>query len=80
MPSLSQRIPRLFTDQTRLPDPLRSQINPGEVKVLRGRSNIVLYTDGSGSDNPYQKEGRMRVKIEPTRLSVKVCLASLSLC
>ena len=49
---------------------MRAQINPGEVKVLKGRSNIVLYSDGSGSENPYQ--GNLRVKIEPTRLSVKL--------
>jgi len=44
-------------------------INPGEVKVLRGRAQSVLYSDGSGSDNPYEK---LRIKIEPTRLAVKV--------
>ena len=46
-----------------------SQINPGEVKVLRGRSQHVIYTDGTGSDNPYEK---LRIKIEATRLAVKV--------
>ena len=45
------------------------QINPGEVKVLRGRSQQVIFTDGTGSDNPYEK---LRIKIEPTRLAVKV--------
>jgi len=44
-------------------------INPGEVKLLRGRQTSVLYSDGNGSDNPYEK---LRVKIEPTRLAVKV--------
>jgi len=44
-------------------------INPGEVKVLRGRSQVVVYSDGTGSDNPYEK---LRIKIEPTRLAVKV--------
>ena len=29
----------------------------------------VLYSDGQGSDNPYEK---LRIKIEPTRLAVKV--------
>jgi len=45
------------------------QINPGEVKVLKGRSQHVIYTDGTGSDNPYEK---LRIKIEATRLAVKV--------
>ena len=49
-----------------LPPP---QINPGEVKVLKGRSQHVIYTDGTGSDNPYEK---LRIKIEATRLAVKV--------
>jgi hypothetical protein len=47
----------------------RAQVNPGEVKVLRGRAQHVVYSDGSGSDNPYEK---LRIKIEPTRLAVKV--------
>ena len=29
----------------------------------------MIYSDGTGSDNPYEK---LRVKIEPTRLAVKV--------
>ena len=45
------------------------QINPGEVKVLRGRSQQNIFSDGTGSDNPYEK---LRIKIEPTRLAVKV--------
>jgi hypothetical protein len=44
-------------------------INPGEVKVLRGRNQQIIYSDGKGSDNPYEK---LRIKIEPTRLAVKV--------
>ena len=51
---------------------LSRQINPGEVKVLRGRSQSVLYSDGSGSDNPYEKKSWLRVSIEPTKLAVKV--------
>ena len=35
-------------------------VNPGEVKVLRGRSLSVVYSDGKGSDNPYEK---LRVKV-----------------
>ena len=49
--------------------PLPPQINPGEVKVLRGRTQQVIYSDGTGSDNPYSK---LRINIEPTRLAVKV--------
>jgi len=44
-------------------------INPGEVKVLRGRSQQIVFSDGTGSDNPYEK---LRIKIEPTRLAVQV--------
>jgi len=44
-------------------------INPGEVKVLRGRAQHVIYSDGTTSDNPYEK---LKIKIEPTRLAVKV--------
>lgn len=44
-------------------------INPGEVKVLRGRAQHTLYSDGTSSDNPYEK---LKIKIEPTRLAVKV--------
>mmetsp|Transcript_29920 Transcript_29920/g.51161 ORF Transcript_29920/g.51161 Transcript_29920/m.51161 type:complete len:266 (-) Transcript_29920:102-899(-) len=44
-------------------------INPGEVKVLRGKAHELLYTDGAGSDNPYAK---LRINIEPTKLNVKV--------
>ena len=47
----------------------RAQINPGEVKVLRGKAHELLYTDGAGSDNPYAK---LRINIEPTKLNVKV--------
>ena len=46
------------------------QINPGEVKVLRGRAQHTLYSDGTGSDNPYDE--KLKIKIEPTRLAVKV--------
>jgi len=44
-------------------------INPSEVKVLRGRSQLIVFSDGTGSDNPYSK---LRIKIEPTRLAVQV--------
>jgi len=44
-------------------------VNPGEVKVLRGKSQHLIWSDGSSSDNPYSK---MRINIEPTRLAVKV--------
>jgi len=37
--------------------------------VLLGKTQKFLYTDGTGSDNPYEK---MRIKIVPTRLAVKV--------
>lgn len=47
------------------------QINPGEVKVLVGKTQKMIYSDGTGSDNPYEK---MRIKIVPTRLAVKVRL------
>lgn len=56
------------------PSPRRAscllQINPGEVKVLRGRAQHTLYSDGTGSDNPYDE--KLKIKIEPTRLAVKV--------
>ena len=39
------------------------------MKLLRGRVQTILYSDGKGSDNPYEK---LRIKIEPTRLAVKV--------
>jgi len=44
-------------------------LNPGEVKVLLGKSQKMIYSDGTGSDNPYEK---LRIKIKPTRLNVKV--------
>ena len=44
-------------------------INPSEVKVLRGRSQLIVFSDGTGSDNPYSK---LRINIEPTRLAVQV--------
>ena len=36
---------------------------------MRGRAQSIIYSDGQGSDNPYEK---LRVKIEPTRLAVMV--------
>lgn len=44
-------------------------VNPGEVKMLKGRAMYPVYSDGTKSDNPYAK---MRLNIEPTRLAVKV--------
>lgn len=39
--------------------------------MLLGKSQKVIYTDGTGSDNPYEK---MRIKIVPTRLAVKALI------
>jgi len=44
-------------------------INPGEVKVLKGKAQQFIYSDGTGSDNPYEK---LRINIKPTKLAVKV--------
>ena len=52
---------------SRLCPPL--QINPGEVKVLVGRNQQLIYSDNTGSENPYAK---LKINIEPTRLAVKV--------
>jgi len=49
-------------------------INPGEVKVLLGKAQKIIYSDGTGSDNPYEK---MRIKIVPTRLAVKVDMGDM---
>jgi len=43
-------------------------INPGEVKLLRGKGVHYLWSDGSASENPYSK---LRIKMEPTRLNVR---------
>ena len=37
--------------------------------MLLGKAQKVIYSDGTGSDNPYEK---MRIKIVPIRLAVKV--------
>jgi len=37
--------------------------------VLVGKTHKGIYSDGTGSDNPYEK---MRIKIERTRLAVRV--------
>lgn len=37
--------------------------------MLKGKSQQLIYSDGTGSENPYEK---LRINIVPTRLAVKV--------
>ena len=43
-------------------------VNPGEVKLQRGRTQSHIWSDGVEPNNPYQK---LRLKCEVTRLNVE---------
>jgi len=57
-----------FHNHRNQPDDLLLWVNPGEVKLLRGKSLTLVWTDGTSDQNPYAK---LRLKIEPTKLNVR---------